>query len=191
MAQKECASDSPTWLLRHLSCSLAVDRRHHISPLPQGPRGPRGGSSPVSWLPSEKVMVQQSRSEVRLLAMEPHHFCCTLFLRSEAPDSRPHIMEGATHGHKYQKWESTGPSQWLPITAPYPLNPGSTLSSPTHKHISLIPVPVPLLLTYFTPLSNSFTNSKPDNNSRGSSNSTYSMKLSLITLYYSPLLHVL
>lgn len=36
-----------------------------------------------------------------------------------------------------------------------PCNPGSAISSPTHKHISLIPAPAPSLLTYFTPLSNS------------------------------------
>lgn len=74
-------------------------------------------------------------------------------------------------GINTQKWESAGPSQWLPITAPYPFNPHSTISPHqlTQSTFHSFHNPAPSLLTYFTPLSNPFTNSKPDNNSRGSS----------------------
>lgn len=115
--------------------------------------------------------------------MEPHHFCWTLFFRSESPDSRPHAWRALHMGintrNGSQRLSGCLSQHPPPLQSTQQVLISSPITSTFHSFLPSLPS----LLTYFT-LCLIPTNSKLDNNSRGSSNSIYSMKLSLITFAY-------
>lgn len=157
----------------------------------------QGSSSHVSWLPSEKVMVQQSEQDWSqslcdlILGMAPLHFCCILFLRSKSPEPGQTQKTASHKGINTRRQSPWEPSQGLPPTAtlPCPIQADWFLHHPTSTFHPFLPLCLHSELTLFLCLILSPSQSQTITQDELKFHVFH--KIALITLHYSWLLHVL